>query len=285
MKEEVENLSEADKKLCRMLAELGQIEAPKDFEFRVKARIAKANPQAYRTRRAWRFGYVLPATGFAAMLAFAGIYGTYSGGDQTAATNAVTAPSLPQVVSPFSPGDSTLAGGTNENSNTGNLAPSAAPPNVPRTPIENTRFASTEKKEITPAGKRNLDESKVKENAEGSITRTAREDKGITAPGLDPNKKITDVPSNLVREEEFAVDGMFKTLGVETVVEKGVLKIKALSDAAANSGLKYGDEIQTVNGLKVTNGKVKAGRVDLKKIGVKRGAQTVEIDLQAKPQP
>jgi hypothetical protein len=284
MKEELENLSEADKKLCQMLAELGRVEAPKDFEFRVKARIAKADPRAYKTRRAWRFGYALPATGFAALLAFAGIYGTYSGADQTTATTAGTAPQLPPVVSPFSPGDSTANTGTNENSNTGNLPPNVAPPSVSRTPISNTTLAVNPENKLKSGSKRNLDENVVRPNSDGSKADTQRKAPLILPDGFNPEKK-EGTPNNLVKEEEFAVDGMFKTLGVETVVEKGVLKIKALSDAAANSGLKYGDEIQTVNGLKVTNGKVKANRVDLKKIGVRRGAQTVEIDLQAKPQP
>lgn len=270
MKEEVENLSQSDKKLCQMLGSLEKVEAPKDFEFHLKARIANASPKAYQPGFARRYAYVMSVSTLAVALIVVGFYGNFSGTTDLSNTNtgsnnafqpqpeqtqqAVVEPqpesTAPVVNTPVSqPKESVLAG---------------SPKNEERRP---------EPVNTNQGAKRSQDRALSSANV-------------LTPEGIKPDDKPFVSPRNLDKNEDFETREVFRTLGVETVLEKGVLKIKNVqpNSPAAKSGLKADDVIDTLDGKKVSGRSIRGTKIEVKKVGVKRGAETVEIDLQSKPQ-
>lgn len=279
MKEELENLSETDRKLCRMLAGLERVEAPKDFDFHLKARIAKADPRAYRKSSAGRLGYLVPAAGLAAVLALAGFYGNFSGGENTPINaESVTAPF--ESVQPQSPLTKQFAQISNANSNSfeSNSAPTVAVQRISNLPSDENEAKRTD-------DGRRIERRSSKPDSNTSQVRASTVPPVIGPRGIDPDKRV-EIPESEVEEKDFEAQSLLNTLGVETVLENGSIKIKSLpqNSPAARFGLKSGDVIESINDQKISNGKIRGKRVDMKKIGVKRGAETVQIDLQVKSQ-
>lgn len=281
MKKELENLSETDDKLCQMLASLNQAQAPKDFEFRLKARIANAHPNAYRTSYKRRFAYALPASAFAVISAFMVINGNFSGGanqaapvDVTTTESSMTAPmSISSnesitVNTTQTPEKIFVADSNSQIEKSGNDAPTIAvnpkPTEKPKTETPQTLIKPnggfSEDKAVTPLIK-------------------------VFRPrGLNPDANV-ETPKDFNAEKSFSVPELFSPLGAEVVSENGKWKVKNVSpnSPAERSGIMADDVIETLDGKKLSGASVSGKKVELKKIGVKRGSAQVEINLQANP--
>jgi hypothetical protein len=280
MKKELENLSEQDEKICRMLASLNQVEAPKDFEFRLKARIANANPKAYRTNYKRRFAYALPASALAIISAFMVINGNLSGGanqvSSTAGTtteSSMTAP-LSNPSNEFVAANQTetperirVANSNNQIERNGNDAPTVA-----------VKPKATEKpKNETP-------KALIKPNDRISQDKAVKLAVDFKPRGLNPDAKLV-TPNDFNSEKPFSLPAILSPLGMEVISENGKWKVKTVipNSPSQRSGILADDVIETLDGKILSDASLRGKKVELKKIGVKRGSAQVEINLQANP--
>jgi hypothetical protein len=290
MKKELENLSAADEKLCRMLASLNQAQAPKDFEFRLKARIAGASPKAYRTNYKRRFAYALPASALAIISAFMVINGNFSGdAGQIGSTAAATTES--SMTAPLAnPSNESVAASKTEIKEPEKYALSIGAGNAADS---NSQTEKNKNEESSVAAIPRASE-KSKNQTPKALVKPAggfSEDKSFLPTtkvfrprGLNPDTKV-DTPKDFDRENSFSLPEILSPLGAEVVSENGKWKVKSVSpnSPAQRSGILADDVIETLDGRKLSGAALRGKKVELKKIGVKRGSAQVEINLQANP--
>lgn len=285
-KEELENLSDADEKVRRMLASLKQVEAPKDFEFRLKARIASARPKAYQTSYKRRLAFALPAFASIAVSAFV-VLNMNSSGNPERISSITPATALSNFAQPQnSPGEFIVAANTTVNK---------SPEDIPDAD-SNAQIRKDEKSELSftavklPEKPRNeipKPASKVNRDGAGSKVRalTVIEAIGPKGINLNPNANV-DTPPDFNREKSFSVQELLSPLGVEVVAaENGKWKVKNVSrnSPAERSGIKADDIIETLDGKKLSGSSVRGKKIEVKKLGVKRAGAQVEINLQTNP--
>lgn len=282
MKKELENLSESDEKVREMLASLKRVEAPKDFEFRLKARIAKANPKAFRTGYKRRLAFALPAFASIAVSAFVVINGNFFGGaEQVSSVNPAAAVAQTPFVQPQNAPNTFIATNTiagkqpaeifNADSNAQKRKDEKVEPSLTA-----GKFSEKRKNEVRSEA--------PKENSSGSTDIAGAETVVHNPKGLNPNTKFKP-PKDLNSEKPFSVKELLSPLGVEVVAENGKWKVKTVSQnsAAERSGLKADDIIETLDGKKLSGSSVPGRKIEVKKLGVKRGDAQVEINLQTSP--
>ncbi|MDQ3801626.1 MAG: PDZ domain-containing protein [Acidobacteriota bacterium] len=292
MKKELENLNESDEKVRQMLASLKQVEAPKDFEFRLKARIANASPKAYQTSYKRRFAFALPAFASIAVSAFVVMNANlFSGTQQVSSIPESTAQTQTAFVQPQnSPIEFVAAAAANTTVNKSPEDTSDADSNA-RTgkdeksglPLMAVKSSEKLKNEIPkPASKENRDGGDVGGSKVSAVTVT--EPIGPRGINLNPNKKV-ETPPDFNGEKSFSVQELLSPLGVEVAAENGRWKVKNVSpnSAAERSGIKADDVIETLDGQKLSGADVRGKKIEVKKLGVKRGGAQVEINLQTSP--
>lgn len=281
MKKELENLTESDEKVRQMLASLTQVEAPKDFEFRLKARIASASPKAYKTSYKRRFAYALPAFASIAVSAFVVINGNFFGG----ASQVSSIPETPAAESSFvqaqnQPSEAvainTFVNNEPEEAFIANSNAQNRKDEKPKQSLTAFNFPEKTKNEIRkPASKENFGGSK-------DVSSTSAESK--LPRGLKPNTAI-EAPNDFNNEKDFSVRELLSPLGVEVTSENGKWKVKDVTrnSAAERSGIKTDDVIETLDGRKLSDKPLRGKKIEVKKLGVKRGNAQVEINLQSNP--
>jgi hypothetical protein len=302
MNEELENLSESDAKIVRMLATLKSVEAPKDFGFRVKARIAAADPRAYRAgsyKR--RFAFALTPAAFLVASTFvalnAGFFGD-SSSPQNASVAGVTPP--PQIINtpqfaPSSQQPQNQFSASSEDQSIASPAPQIADggfsPAVASNQTAGTRVINVSQsgaKRIFAASANNSARSKTRENKNdlgGGSKLLTREivNEPIYAAGVGPNNTAVTVQSASPDKGSATRDAL-SMIGVEVAAgEGGGWKVKSVKQGskAERAGMKADDVIETLDGRKVSDEPTTPGKViTVKKVGVKRGKDQLEITLQ-----
>jgi hypothetical protein len=280
MKKEMENLSESDKKVCELLASLKQVEAPKDFEFRLKARIAVAGAKAYKTNYKRRLAYALPAFASIAVSAFVVVNGNFFGGANQIA-------SLPETAaeSRFTSAPQNLPGELIAANTTVNKEPeeaSTATTNFPNRKDEKTRSPLITLEYSRP--KKEIRQPAFTVKSGGSKVEATTETKVFTPKGINLNAK-PETPPDFNSEKPISVQGLLSTLGVEVTPENGKWKVKSVTEnsAAQRSGIKTDDVIETLDGRKLSDAPLRGKKIEVKKLGVKRAGAPVEINLQSNP--
>jgi hypothetical protein len=280
MKKELENLSESDEKVRRMLASLKQIEAPKDFEFRLKARIAKASPKAYAPNHKRRFVYALPAFASIVVSTFVVLNMNFTGDrNQVSALPETTAQS--NFAKPQNPPDKLIAANTSVDKEADKIL--GGNPNAQAGKDEKGNPALTEVK-FSGRRKNETRRETPKESFGGSKVEAQTAPEVHTPKGLNANTKV-EPPKDFNSEKSFSVAELLSPLGVEVVAENGKWKVKSVSpnSAAERSGLKTDDVIETLDGRRLSPTPLRDKKIEVKKLGVKRAGAPIEINLQTAP--
>jgi membrane-associated protease RseP (regulator of RpoE activity) len=280
MKKELENLSESDKKVCELLASLKQVEAPKDFEFRLKARIAGANAKAYKTNYKRRLAYALPAFASIAVSAFVVVNGNFFGGANEVSSLPETTATSGFTVAPQNPANQFIAANAAVNKETEEASATNSDfqnrkDEKPKLPLIAVEYSKPKKEIRQPAFKENFGGSKVEATTETRV---------LTPKGINLNVK-PETPQDFNSENPISVQELLSPLGVEVVAENGKWKVKNVSQnsAAERSGIKTDDVIETLDGRKLSGAPLRGKKIEVKKLGVKRAGALVEINLQPNP--
>lgn len=267
----IEDLNADDAKLSQMLANLRRVDAPANFEFHLKARIAKAKrPEAAA-------GFLPSFVKYAAPLALIGaissLFFLNSGGvgDDAVVKNAGVVPTV------------------------GNVAKAVIAPPVEIPSVQDDRAAVlVPRSERKPASARPAEQSGPR--TAGDQSRYNRDIGVKGAQMILPNGNNTNaappaaVPPSGVRLPESTGAGdntinagtVFNMLGVNAGFEEGSgwnVRAVRLNSQAAKAGLQTGDVIEAIGETQLGKDPVLKGGVSGKAMKVRRDGKIVELTL------
>ena len=279
---EDESLSVGDIKIRQMIKNLPRVDAPKDFDFRLKARIANAKPNSFQPRFLPVLRYVLPLSVVVLVFTFVIINGVYFGGNNQTAENFQPI----QVENKITKDSQTLS------------------PEVAKAPFETApdkdiadsgeSKVRVKKKESIPVGETSLvavksqkkpqpELLKVKEADEGGGSRdnTVTPPKVITPKGI-PSNDLVEVSPNNENKNDILTKQMLLPLGIEIVSINGKRRVQYVKkeSIAERSGVKVGDLVEMIDGEKVSGDAVHDKKLEGKQITVLRGTEKVEITFE-----
>ncbi len=249
-----------EENVAAMLGTLKRVDAPADFDFRVRARIAQGRPAEKRVSWFPAFARVAaPALMLAAVGGYFGYNALYSTGTVNVPVVADAGPVAPAPV---------VVATSNE------IAPApAATTEVAVRPPVNTEetVAGTPKKDTTTVAK------KPETPEGGSVDMALRETNTLsTRPG---NVVNTGNSSPVIPTSTLSVREVFSAMGIRASFSGTGWRVSSVSGRAAAAGLKTGDIIETVNGRSVGANIV----FDEKFLGsilrVKRDGASIQISL------
>ena len=271
-KNETETLSADDERLREMCRTLKKVEAPKDFDFKLKARIANANPTDFEPRFGFAFRYALPALFLIfvfALLAYNG--GFLSSNDKPAVADGSINPANPAL-----PQNTTVSSLStpepNPNANAAVLPANSEMPKVIETAVNVTKpkRSDIEKK------------SKLKNDGfNGSALKSFK-----PAPVFQP-KEFEQKPilQNIQPDEKanpISVKDVLSINGINADFENGKWKVKSVTanSVGENSGLKANDVIESIDEQPLSAETSFNKAVNGKTVTVTRNGEKLQIKLR-----
>jgi membrane-associated protease RseP (regulator of RpoE activity) len=266
------------------------VDAPKDFDFRVKARIANAKPGDFRQPLFPVLRYVMGLSIVGLILAFVVFNGFYSFDDKI----------VPQIAE--SNFQSPIQG---ENpSNKSSEPQQAFVADVPQ-PLEgeklivenlkpkiesdeNKKQSQTSARKTVFVATNSTKKSQAKntkddeKNSGGSRVSASRKLQVITPIGILNSPQTIKNPSNFESANPITVEQILLQLGIEVALVNGKREVKKIiqNSVAERSGVKVGDFVEAIDGEKLTSEPIRAKIIEGKKLTVVRGREKVEIPLR-----
>jgi len=237
-KNETEILNADEQKIREMCCSLKKVDAPKDFDFKLKARIANTKTSDFQPRFGFAFRYAMPVL---ALIFVVGLL-AYNGGFWSSTDNKIIAessisltnPALPQntLVSNFSPPEQK----TNENSAV--LPANYASPKLP----EKTQVAEN----IPPTPKKDLRENK--QDSKGGSTDFMLTPYNPKQPNFNSNSVLPN-PQNNEKSAPMPVKDVLSTNGINATLENGKWTVKSVTanSLGESSGVKENDIIEAID--------------------------------------
>jgi len=230
--EETTNQDPENEPIRNLLAGLKRVEAPKDFDFHVRARIAKGRP-AERTT-SWLPVAVRYAVPMLLLLTIGGYFGFrsfYSNG-QSNAPLVATAPTVsPDVSAPPVAPVQNVPSETPSN----NLVAESVEPKAPET-HNDVKVKQMDK--TVPAKN-----TKTEQPGGGSMDLSGTGTKTIVAPDVNTNSSSNKAPKSPVKDLWLSENDFLSANGVTATVLAAGGRVTGVPGVAARSGIKEGDMI------------------------------------------
>lgn len=274
--EETEILSADEIKISKMVGSLDRVSAPKDFDFRLKARIA-ARQQGYRTGHRQWLRYALPAGAASFVLAF-GLYTTNFFAPPAPPENIVqTTPlNFESKTSPSHANSQNVAAvSSNTEINDGDTGIIAN-----ESPTESSGKELIYLAEKSAPPKKDLaSRNKIEDNFNGSSVESVNLPIQILPPGINANASVKKIPDFEIGK--MTATELLREIGVETDAgNKLTVKSVRPNSLADRSGVKAGDVVEAIDGEKI-DGKNLAPKFSTgKTLTVSRSSKKVEINLK-----
>ena len=281
---EDESLSVGDEKIHQMLGELKRIDAPKDFDFRLKARIANARPADFQPRFLPVLRYVLPFSAIVLVLTFVIINGGYfTGNSQSArASQPIPAESKPLIPESNSqtklPETTTVAAASTPNITPANISqPEIQIKKRESLPVKDTNFFAYKS---SKKSQNELPKGKIVDEGGGSRVSAVSPPPVFTPNGI-PSTELVVPASNNDNKNDIITKQILLPLGIEIVSENGNRRVKTVKkdSIGERSSVKVGDLIQAIDGEKVSGDAVRTKPLAGKQITVLRGTEKIEINF------
>ena len=281
-------------RVWQMIDGLKRVDAPNDFDFRVKARIANKKPADFQPRFLPVLRYVLPL-GLVVLILGAVIFNTayFSDGSSSPAiaeniqqapsaveipsTNSVSPEQFPAIINSQQSftDEKVFVGSSNQNIQTLR--------NEREAKLRNEREAKfvAVKSVQKPAAKPRRESVKVDLEGGGYHDKTSTEVRVITPENISPNNPSAILP-NEANAKPLTDEQMLDFIGIKMTSENGRKKVQSVASgsAAERSGVKVGDVIEAIDGKQIGGEPMKT--FEGKKLTVVRGAAKVQINLQNK---
>lgn len=276
--EESEILSAGERRISELVGSLERVSAPKDFDFRLKARIA-AQRGSYQTAYWRRLRYIIPAGAAAFVLAFVFYAANFFAPSQPVDSAAQNKPENSPLLN-TKPGETSAQDLTevaaNAESNIGVIAA-----NLNQMPPKNSEGNPVYVAQKPDGQKDSPVNKKTEDNFNGSSVESVKAPIRILPPGINENAVIE-------RRQGFEITGimtakeLLQIIGAETGSANDKLTVKSVkpNSLADRSGLKVGDIVEAVNGQKITD-KNPAPKFNVgESLTVSRGGENIEISLK-----
>jgi len=273
-------------RVWQMIDGLGRVAPPKNFDFRLKARIAKANANDFKPRFVPVLRYVLPLSAIVLVFALV-VFNTMFSNDGNIVPQ-VAESSVPASVEKENTFDKTFpvqfdtAG--NYSPNDEKLAP------ITSSADKQSKESTISRKESELATRKALKETRTgmpQKNAKDNFI-GSRDSGFTTSPEKLPqgltNKKVEIVP-NIIGTKKITATGTLLQLGIETILENGKRVVKAVRQKSTGqiSDVRSGDIIEAIDGKKLTDEPTPGKKIEGKTLTVTRGAEKIEIPLRNQP--
>ena len=253
-----------EQKISSMLSGLKRVEAPKDFDFHLKARIANARPADYQ--RADLFPilkYAVPLVLF--VLVGVGIFGVsfYDNGNSPS----VSVSKTPQPTVPPVQQSTPLV-----------ISPEVAS----STPSPDSGSRGTEKKENEHLASRTPPD----EPGGGSRDSHPRAPGSRDFPSNSADRALRAAEDAITPVKRLSARDALKLIGIEAIFENNSWTVKSVrpNDAAGILGVKPGDRIKTIDGKPIDQKtEFEDGIIKLSRMQVQRDGAAVELGSQNKP--
>ncbi len=252
-------------RVWQMIDGLNQVGAPKDFDFRVKARIANARPTDFQPRFLPVLRYVLPLSVVVLLVGLFAFNTFYSSNKPQMAESKIAAP-IGREDLPTNTALTNQLAFTKEELPAANTKPSEAKKVVAMNPSPKSTIK-------TPF-------RIIKEDIGGSRISTFKSATVFTPENFNPNQTAVST-SNSEDKPPISVEQIGEFLGIEIVLENGKRRIKSViqNSLAGRSGIKVGDIIDELNGKKLSIEQHGFKMIELKTLTVLRGSERIEIIL------
>lgn len=261
-----------------LLESLPRVEAPGDFDLRVRARIAAGRPKRTpwfpaAVRVAVPLGLVLSVGGYVGYRAVYQPVSTNSdvGLSKTSDTGLVPPATIEVAVSNNSLPDTSGDGGNGK-------------PTVKLPPNDDKTLTSA-KTNMDPKSDTSGNERRPVGNPRGgSFDAAVKESKTIYPRGINPNSRISVRSKDLDRLGVISAKDVITQFGVEVIYAGSELKVISVKEnsPAQHAGLKSGDIVEAINDQPIRENTMFRGRFSGKSIRLKRDGATVTIDLSKK---
>ena len=262
IKNEASEFGLGDERVSRLLAAMKRVEAPGDFDFRVRARIAAGRPAERRT-----FGLPM-AVRYAIPLVLVVLIGAYFGFNGFYPDKYADVPAVAEA--PIS------------------VAPPIAPPSndevVPPSNLSAGEHAIVRKPEFANNG---VGDAPVKKTPKvdrpvgGSFDVAGRQERKLYPRGFDPNARPANAKA-MDRTVQIPTKDVLNLFGVNGTFGKSGWKVESVTTdtLAARSGVKAGDVIEAINDQPLKEKMSFKGKFNGKTLRVKRDRVTMQIVLK-----
>lgn len=273
--EETEILSRDDAHVRELLGSLERVEAPKDFDFKLKARIKNAEPDDYKPRLFPVLRYAAPlglAIIILAVIVVNGLYSVDNNSVQVAEINIQNPSANVNLPDNVQPKEEFIAESNPQTANAEavNSARQEAP----------VFGANTELTEKSKGPK--IQNPALEDNNGGfkdsALTPT---NKRLFPPGLNPDKKV-DIPKDFTDlNSKTPVRDILSVIGIEASFSNNKWKVDAVkqNSRAERSGVKVNDIIEAIDENKISTETISTKNVN-GKLTVVRAGEKLEIKLQ-----
>ncbi|MCY7348889.1 MAG: hypothetical protein LH614_22085 [Pyrinomonadaceae bacterium] len=280
--------SDAQNRVWEMIDGLSVVDAPKTFDFLVKARIAQAKSAHSQPRFLPILRYVLPLSVVVLVLGVFAFNNSFFFGDNLVPPVAEVAPPKPTVAEDapnnfsmpenFAAVNNSGQSFVEEKVVVGTLEQSAMPPKN-QSEIQVVAVKSTGKppNELRRRNQRNSSDGV--ESRDLSLT----EQKTLFPENLDPNKTVENMP-NAGNPNPLDDEKIWSFIGLEISTENGGRKVKTIAPKsyAERLGVKVGDVIVAIDGVKLSAELLRVNTFEGKTLTVVRGAEKIRITLANK---
>lgn len=272
LKQQGESLSADEQKIAHLLGSLKRVEAPKDFDLRLKAKIANAAPV---TRPSWRLipvlKYALPSI---LIMAVAGMFLIR---DTSVPVDVSTVADQPKPVETVP-------------------VPAANPVQPPVVVDQSTTLASVDTPERTelPSSRRIVrPATQPRISTERAVIATAptprmSEDKALTGSNViitPPNlntKGTQEKPDDFDTSAAIGIRQVLSALDIDANFDGAAWKVRSVKKGGfgERSDVRAGDAIIEIDGRKIEENTSYKGSVSAKTIKIRRGEKIVDIELK-----
>lgn len=283
-----QNFSYEQNRVWEMLGGLGKVEAPKDFYFGVKARIADAKSGDFQPQTNFfpALRYIMPLGFVIVLLSFVALSGLYFVGTQETPMASEQKPlTTPAKTENLPKNDLVAANKIDEKQ----LVETVEDTSPEKLVIDEQKIVFNEgKSKVLVAESKDkkpkiTDKTIIKEEEDikskdsaGTLSPT------IIQPEFDSNKKV-DAPVNPDTKKTTDIKEVLELSGIRTDSENGKLKVKSIgkNSIAERSGVKVGDLVLAINGKEITDEPLEGKTINIETITVFRKGETKVIAFKA----
>lgn len=270
-----------------MLGGLPRIEAPKDFDFQLKARIARGRPADGPTSPLFpALRYVLPLSAVLILISIIALSGLYFVGERKVpepesveSKNPVPAPTETLAPKDETPSPNEVAEGKPAPENP-EVEPLVPKKEAPEKPFND----ETARKRKNDGGSRDVISAppkiiSVPDDGRGSNVFSSSDGRTIGPKGTDSNRPI---PEQEVKTTTGVAE-MLDFSGIKAAPENDRMTVRSVrkNSIAERSGVRVGDVIEAINGDPVTGEPLSGRSVTVKTLTILRKGQRKEITFQS----
>lgn len=279
--EENEILSVEDEKVRQMCGGLKRVNAPKNFDFRLKARIAAFKPQ---TAKSPVFAFLRYAAPLGLVVA---IFGAIVSNNLFSVDNTA----VPQLAESFTEtprlensapieDETPIELASRENGPTANFGTFTANENSNSKQI--LTFPANVRNEVGKFVKNLNNKNRAVENDGGGSRDSASTQSRIRVPQSFNVNKSVETPNNFTNPTAFSVKDILSTIGIEASFAGNGWKVQSVrQDSKAElSGVKTNDIIEALDDTKLSTDTIRTNSINVKKITFIRNGTKFEIVLK-----